>query len=159
MTAIRQYFWLFLGIGIIILDGAVALIFYLIFRRVYSTNQYQFETGIKKFFMPSCVRNTSLNKSSKVQANDNTYQIDKEYDGDNTVDEVLKSDSMSHDYESPSDYEQQRMSGYVDVLPEDGENYDDVIAPGWLSEDYDDIAEVNHLAHQPGVSSLNGLND
>ncbi|GCB77293.1 hypothetical protein scyTo_0021086, partial [Scyliorhinus torazame] len=91
-----------------------------------------------------CPANISSNKTSRENVNDNPYQLDNERGCGNTVTTSSSQDNISHDYENPTDYEQNRRSGYIDVLPEDNESYDDVVAPGWVSDDYDDIAEVGH---------------
>ncbi|XP_078404863.1 uncharacterized protein LOC144684660 [Cetorhinus maximus] len=152
MAVLPQYFWLWLGIGIIILDTAVALVFYLTCRRLCKTSQNQHKTGNKKFFTPSCLTSSSLIKTSQEHANDNAYQLGNEQGCDDTVDKLSNQDNISHSYENPADYEQNPTSGYVDVLPEDNESYDDVISPGWIGEDYDDIAELGYLAHYQNVN-------
>ncbi|XP_059511166.1 uncharacterized protein LOC132211011 [Stegostoma tigrinum] len=143
MAAMRQYFWLWLGLSIIILNAFVILIFYLICRRLGS---YQSEMRIKKFFSPSSQTYISQVDTSRRRTEDNAYQLNNTEESaqlnntDNTVNKSSSMDNISHSYEDPVDFEKISNHGYIDVHPDEDESYDDVIAPGWVDEDYDDVA-------------------
>ncbi|GCC17409.1 hypothetical protein chiPu_0020559 [Chiloscyllium punctatum] len=137
MAAMRQYFWLWLGLSIIILNIVAALIFYLICRRL---GYYRGKMKIKKFFSVRSQTNMSQLNTCPGHTQSNAYQLENTDDEDNTVNKSLSVDNISHSYEIPPEFEKISNSGYIDVHPEDNESYDDVIAPGWVDEDYDDIA-------------------
>ncbi|XP_043938844.1 SLP adapter and CSK-interacting membrane protein [Protopterus annectens] len=67
------------------------------------------------------------------------------YHSSGSEDQIKK--KIKKDYKNPAKCSKaEEKDSYIIVLPENGpqEEYDDVIAPGWISEDYDDIENSIH---------------
>ncbi|XP_072909984.1 uncharacterized protein [Hemitrygon akajei] len=142
MDSLRQYFWLLLGIAIVIADSAMGLTLYLMFRIIFKANQRDGENYCEGHITLSCFTSAPLSRTSQVHTRKNTYQLDNERNYENAVSKSDTQDNASHDYEQPPDFEPTTSQDYINVEPENEDNYDDVVVPDSLNGDYENVESV-----------------
>ncbi|XP_072909986.1 uncharacterized protein [Hemitrygon akajei] len=90
----------------------------------------------------SCFTSAPLSRTSQVHTRKNTYQLDNERNYENAVSKSDTQDNASHDYEQPPDFEPTTSQDYINVEPENEDNYDDVVVPDSLNGDYENVESV-----------------